>query len=68
MDKVDKYQKELQQERMKHKKLVVSTEERIERICTYTNIALAPNRTGRIVKAALCSTHTAKEFLKEILS
>lgn len=61
MDKVNMYRRQLQHECSNHKKLV-STEERIESIRRfYTNIALAPNRTTRIKKAALSSTHTAKE-------
>lgn len=69
MDKVRAYRVELERERLEKKKLMLETEERIQSIRTfYTNIALAPTRTGRIAKAALSSTHTAKEFLRETLS
>lgn len=69
MDKVRAYREELERERLEKKKLILKTEERIQNIRTfYTNIALAPTRTGRIAKAALSSTHTAKEFLRDTLS
>ena len=69
MDKVRAYRVELERERLEKKKLILETEERIQSIRTfYTNIALAPTRTGRIAKAALSSTHTAKQFLRETLS
>ena len=69
MDKVRAYWEELERERLEKKKLMLETEEQIQNIRTfYTNIALAPTRTGRIAKAALSSTHTAKEFLREALS
>ena len=61
MDKVRAYRVELERERLEKKKLMLEKEERIQSI--QTNIALAPTRTGRIAKAALSSTHTAKEFL-----
>ena len=69
MDKVRAYREELERERFEKKKLILETEERIQNIRTfYTNIALVPSRTGRIAKAALSSTHTAKEFLRDALS
>lgn len=69
MEKVSAYRKELQHERLEKKKILLETEERIQSIRTfYTNIAIAPTRTGRIAKAALSSTHTAQQFLKEVVS
>ena len=69
MDKVRAYREELEWERLEKKRLILETEERIQNIrIFYTNIALAPTRTGRIAKAALSSTHTAKEFLRDALS
>ena len=69
MDKVRAYRVELERERLEKKRLMLETEKRIQNIRTfYTNIALAPTYTGRIAKAALSSTHTAKEFLRQTLS
>ena len=69
MCKVEAYQQELARERLEKKKLLASTEEKIQSIQEfYKKMILVPNRTGTIARKALSSTHTAKQFLKELVT
>ena len=67
MNKVTFYRKKLEQEKFEKKKVIMKCEDSVQNIRSfYTNIALAPTRAEKIARAALSSTHTAKQFLREI--
>lgn len=69
MSKVDAYQRELAHERLEKKKIIASTEEKIQSIQNfYKKMILVPSRTGTIIKKSISSTHTAKQFLEELVS
>ena len=68
MSKVEHYRQQLDQYELEKRRMALETRKTIENVKTfYKNIALGPTRTGRIVKAAIQDTHTAKTFLKEVL-
>lgn len=69
MSKVSAYQRELAQERLEKKRLVYATEEKIQNIQNfYKKMILVPSRAGTIFKKSISSTHTAQQFLSELVT
>ena len=67
MSKVSHYRKLLEEQEVIKKKMALENSQKIQNIRTfYQNIAYAPTRSGKLVRAALSKTPTAKEFLKEV--
>ena len=68
MSKVEHYREKLEQQEDEKRRLYFKHNQSLNNVKKfYRNIALAPTRTGRMVKTALCKSHSAKQFVKDIV-
>ncbi len=67
--KVDCYHHQLSEERWKRKETTYNCEKKVHSIRNfYKNIALCPTRTGRIARAAMLKSQTARQFLDDTMT
>ena len=67
MQKVELYHGQLEEQSSKIARMTYEHKKQIKHIRTfYQDIAYAPTRTGRIVKAAHCSTSKAAQIMQEL--